>query len=578
MYYLDTANGASMFREARQHTDFVDKSALIDDLYRYARKENKYIAITKPRRFGKTMAANMLSAFFTKGQDAEELFSGLVVEERKEIWGLRNSFHVIHMDFLPELGEAYSFTQFLDRIRTRLRMDLVEAFPAMEVTDVDDLPSLLSKTGESFVFILDEWDAVFESGFMTEEDRLSYVLFLRGLFKNRAYVHLALLTGILPIAKYTSGSPMNMFHEFNSFGRIGFEEYYGFSEEEIQGLIENRRARVQERQVKVQERQVKAQERKVKAQESQTQAPDRRVQAQERQAGANGMRTTVPDIEEIRLWYDGYVRRSDGGHIYNPDSVCKALIDGRCQNNWVGTGPMDDIANLIAGNAFEIRGDILRMLAGESIEIQLDGFGAEERVPTTKKDILSAMVVYGFLAYHDGKLSIPNLELTQKFSRVLDRGTLGVHMTLEESRKLLEATLSGREKEVAAAIERTHDEQIPFIVYSDENSLACVIMYAYYAASDWYEVRREEKSGKGFVDFLFSPLDHRHIPIIMELKYNRSARAAIAQIRDKNYIQRMKDSPEVLFVGINYSTRTKKHTCLIRRTNYAAEMALKDSE
>ncbi len=290
------------------------------------------------------------------------------------------------------------------------------------------------------------------------------------------------------------------------------------------------------------------------------------------------MRTTVPDIEEIRLWYDGYVRRSDGGHIYNPDSVCKALIDGRCQNNWVGTGPMDDIANLIAGNAFEIRGDILRMLAGESIEIQLDGFGAEERVPTTKKDILSAMVVYGFLAYHDGKLSIPNLELTQKFSRVLDRGTLGVHMTLEESRKLLEATLSGREKEVAAAIERTHDEQIPFIVYSDENSLACVIMYAYYAASDWYEVRREEKSGKGFVDFLFSPLDHRHIPIIMELKYNRSARAAIAQIRDKNYIQRMKDSPEVLFVGINYSTRTKKHTCLIRRTNYAAEMALKDSK
>ena len=543
MYYLDTANGASMFREARQHTDFVDKSALIDDLYRYARKENKYIAITKPRRFGKTMAANMLSAFFTKGQDAEELFSGLAVEERKEIWGLRNSFHVIHMDFLPELGEAYSFTQFLDRIRTRLRMDLVEAFPAMEVTDVDDLPSLLSKTGESFVFILDEWDAVFESGFMTEEDRLSYVLFLRGLFKNRAYVHLALLTGILPIAKYTSGSPMNMFHEFNSFGRIGFEEYYGFSEEEIQGLIENRRAQAQERQVKAQE-----------------------------------MRTTVPDIEEIRLWYDGYVRRSDGGHIYNPDSVCKALIDGRCQNNWVGTGPMDDIANLIAGNAFEIRGDILRMLAGESIEIQLDGFGAEERVPTTKKDILSAMVVYGFLAYHDGKLSIPNLELTQKFSRVLDRGTLGVHMTLEESRKLLEATLSGREKEVAAAIERTHDEQIPFIVYSDENSLACVIMYAYYAASDWYEVRREEKSGKGFVDFLFSPLDHRHIPIIMELKYNRSARAAIAQIRDKNYIQRMKDSPEVLFVGINYSTRTKKHTCLIRRTNYAAEMALKDSE
>ena len=238
---------------------------------------------------------------------------------------------------------------------------------------------------------------------------------------------------------------------------------------------------------------------------------------------------------------------------------------------------MNDISNLIADNAFEIRDDILRMVAGEKIDVRLDGFGIEEGIPKSREDILAALVVYGFLTYYDGKLSIPNLELAQKFSHVLRRGTLGVSMTLEESRNLLEATLNGRMKEVASHIGRIHDEQIPFIVYSDENSLSCVIMYAYYAALDWYEIRREEKAGQGYVDFLFTPVDHRHIPIIMELKYNHSAKSAIAQIREKNYILRFRNEPEVLLVGINYSTRTKKHTCLIERTSYRKEYDTADS-
>lgn len=541
MYYLDTPNGAAMFREARGYTDFVDKSALIGDLYRYARRESKYIAVTRPRRFGKTMAANMLAAYFTCGQDATDLFADLAISRQTEIWEYRNHFHVVHMDFLPELGMARSYEQFIGLIRERLVLDLQEVFPFLAVTGADDVSSLFAKTGEQFIFILDEWDAVFEKRFMTQADREDYILFLRGLFKNRAYVHLALLTGILPIAKYSTGSPLNMFREFNAFAKIGFEQYYGFSEEEIRQLIENRK----------------------KAQE-----PDSEDAMQPR-IPAVGVRepARVPSLEEIRLWYDGYIRRSDGGHMFNPDSVCNALEEGQCRNFWKGTGPMNDISNLIAENAFEVREDILRMVAGEAVEIQLGGFGAEEQVPKNKKDLLSAMVVYGFLTYHAGKLSIPNLELSQKFADVLDRGTLGIHMTLEESRALLDATLAGRTREVADRIEAIHDEQIPFIGYSDENALACVIIYAYYGALDKYEIRREERAGKGYVDFLFTPVDRTYPPIIMELKYNRSAKAAIAQIRQKNYVLRLRQYPEVLLVGINYSTRTKKHTCLIEKVS-----------
>lgn len=359
----------------------------------------------------------------------------------------------------------------------------------MEVTDQDSLASLLARTEEQFIFIIDEWDALFEQDFMSSKDRQDYILFLRSLLKNQPYVKLALMTGILPIAKYSSGSPLNMFHEFNAFGLIGFEEYYGFSEEEIRELLAKKNGDTEK-----------------------SWSEGCEVNREFEFPAENPVNRKMPSLEEIRLWYDGYLRRSDGGHVFNPDSVCKALTEGRCKNNWVGTGPMNDISNLIAENAFEIRDDVLRMAAGEEIEVRLDGFGIEDGRPTSREDILAAMVVYGFLTYHDGKLSIPNLELKQKFSHCLRRGTLGVSMTLEESRDLLEATLQGQAKDVAARIGRIHDEQIPFIVYSDENSLACVIMYAYYAASDWYEIRREEKEGRGYVDFLFTPVDHRHIP------------------------------------------------------------------
>lgn len=524
MYYLNHPGHVHLVEYERSRTLFVDKTELIHDIYEYARTTNRFISITKPRRFGKTMAANLITAFFSKGLDASSAFSGLKIAQIDSMKPLMNTVNVFHLDFLDVLAEVHSFEAFIKLISIRIRRDLREANPDLVICDDDDIPSVLSKTCQDYMFILDEWDAIFEMDFMTDEDRMGYLLFLRDLFGERPYVRMALLTGILPVAKYTGASPLDMFHEFNTFGLVGFEQYYGFSEDEILHLIEQRHLE-------------------------------------------------KPSLDEIRLWYDGYVRRSDGVHMFNPDSVNKALSTGICQNYWSGTGNLDDISNLIAADAFSIREDILKMTAGEKLPISLPGFGALEKTPTTKKDLLAAMVVYGFLTYHDNLLSIPNLELSQKFSHVLERGTLGLFMTLEESRSLLQATIAGDSKATAVRIEEIHDQHIPFIHYSDENSLACVIMYAYYAAADCYDVRREQPSGKGYVDFLFLPIDRKSPPIVMELKYNHSARSAIAQIRHNHYILSLKKYPEVLFVGINYSERTKKHTCIIEKTNYTKEMS-----
>ena len=524
VYYLNQPGSRRLLARYAAGRFFVDKSEIIEEIYEYALMVSPFIAITKPRRFGKTMAANMISAFFSKGQDTSDLFSELKISGKVQMMSLMNTFNVFHIDFLPVLSEAKSYAELEKLLTERMKYDIREAFPQIPAAEYDGIASLLERTGERFMFIFDEWDAVFEMRYMTDENREAYIHFLRGLFKDRAYVHLALLTGILPIAKYTGGSPLNMFHEFNAFGLVGFERYYGYTEDEITEMIERRHI-------------------------------------------------TRPSLEEIGLWYDGYVRRADGVHMFNPDSVNKALVTGFCQDYWSGTGNMDDISNLIAADVFSVRDDIIRMIAGEKISIKLEGFGAVEKVPETRKDLLSAMVVYGFLTYHEELLSIPNMEVSHKFSRVLDRGTLGLSMTLEHSKVLLENTLAGNHAAVARQIEIIHDEYIPFISYSDENSLACVIMYAYYAASEYYDVRREQPSGKGYVDFLFTPADHRHIPIIMELKYNHSAKAAVAQIRKNDYILRFRQYEEVLFVGINYSTRTKKHTCLIERTNFEKETA-----
>ena len=223
---------------------------------------------------------------------------------------------------------------------------------------------------------------------------------------------------------------------------------------------------------------------------------------------------------------------------------------------------MNEVKLLLQMDVDGLRDDILRMASGEEIEIHLSCFSAQENKMDMWEEILSAMVVYGFLSYSNNKLRIPNHELMLKFKEALASRPMGLRQTTDNSMALLKATLGRDDDEIARLVEQVHDENIPHIHYNDENSLACVVTLGYLAAMDAYNIKREDTSGKGYADFTFAPLRKNDIPIIMELKYNHSPENALNCIHKRGYIARFKGFKHILLVGINYSTVTKKHTCL----------------
>ncbi len=540
MYFLNSGNGYSLFKEEASYKTYVDKTLMINTVYRYAREMKKYICVTRPRRFGKTVAANMIAGFFDKStaENSRLIFEGMEIGklrdkqdvEQKEwlekpdkkpwepapalCWQQQGKQNVIRINMIEVLDDkTKSYMDFQNALDRKLRKDLHSAFPSLPVDATENtLADLMDMTGEEFVFVIDEWDAIFEKRFMTSENKEDYLEFLKNMLKDRAYVHFAYMTGIMPIAKHSSGSPLNMFIEFSSINDSVFYPYFGLTKKEISTLMKR-------------------------------------------------MGIKKPKLKDLEAWYDGYVRK-DGIHVYNPASVAKALGDGVCMNNWSGTGRMNEIKLLLQNNAEGLRDDILRMVAGESLEIRLGGFSVEDNEFSTRDEILSAMVVYGFLSYDGKNLSIPNHELMVKFKEALSSKPMGLKQTLENSMALFKATLNQDEDKIARLVEQVHDENIPLIQYNDENSLACVVTLGYLAAMDEYEVSREDKAGKGYADFIFTPRINGRIPIILELKYNHSAKNALKCIHERGYITRFRRHKRVLLVGINYSEATKKHTCL----------------
>lgn len=515
MYYLNSNAQYILFQEAVNSEIYVDKSLLIDKVTKAIRTSGKYLCITRPRRFGKTVNANMLGAYYTRGYDSHSLFDQLAIAKTDGYKKNMNQHNVIHIDFsrLPELCKDYE--DYLNDIITNLKSDLLETYPKLREKEYRSLHDMLRESEDAFIFILDEWDSVFYQKFMTNNDKNAYMSFLKGLLKDQPYVKLAYMTGVLPIAKYSSGSELNMFVEYNFMNDSVYEEYFGMSEDEVIELCKTHK--------------------KV-------------------------------DYEVLKRWYDGYYL-SDGRSLFNPRSVSLALTNGTCMNYWTETGPMNEIAQCIEHNVDAVREDTVKLVAGIPIEVELDGYSAVERQLDTRDEILSAMVVYGFLSYHDAILRIPNYELMEKFRRVLSRDSMGeVKEIVDTSKEMLEATLDCDEQKVAHVLEMVHDREIPFLQYNDENALSCVITLCYLYARKDYWIEREEKSGKGYCDYLFVPKKEHGTAIILELKVGKCCEEAIAQIKEKNYVQKVTGRcDKVLLVGINYDKQTKAHQCKIEK-------------
>ena len=529
--FLNSRIPFESYRLVKKDAYFVDKTALIDELFPFLEVEKRFICITRPRRFGKSVMAGMIGAFFGKAADAGDLFDTLKISSSKGYRTHLNRHCVVYIDFSRMPQDCGTYGAYIERISNGLRRDLEEEYADLDFGGSRDLWDMFQivfdKTGQNFIFVMDEWDAIFHKDFISEKDRRRFLDFLRNLLKGQAYVELAYMTGILPIAKYSGGSELNMFVEYDMATSVKFGEYFGFLDEEVDRLYEIYKRETKNPRIK---------------------------------------------REELALWYDGY-HTAAGGRMYNPRSVVCALTDNQISNYWTGSGPYDEIFYYIRNNIEDIRDDLALMVSGEHIEIRLQGYAATGMELYTKDQIYSAMVVYGLLTYEDGVVSVPNRELMDKFDELLRTNhNLGyIYNLAKESEKMLKATLAGDTGTMCRILKFAHDTESPIFSYNSEMELSAVVNLVYLAARDKYRVEREDKAGEGYVDFIFYPERKGADALILELKINSTPKEAIRQIKDKNYALRfagkMGETPKytgrILAVGISYDKKTKEHSCEI---------------
>lgn len=533
--YLNSITPYTLYKSESLSPYFVDKTLMLRELFPYVSAGNRHICITRPRRFGKTIMANMISSFFQKASDSSEVFDSLTISQVDDYRRYKNQYNVIRIDFSKMPRNCDSYTQYIERIEALLIEDVKEAFPQVKINEADAvgdiLESVFVQCGEKFIFVLDEWDFIFHRDFINEIDKEKYVAFLSNLLKDRPYVVLSYMTGILPIAKYSSGSELNMFAEFTMVNSPMFGEYFGFTDDEVDDLY--RRYIVE---------------------------CDR--QHKEKSVTRKGLRD----------WYNGYYTKS-GERVYNPRSVVFALQFNNLANYWTSSGPYDEIYYYIRNNISDVRDDLALMISGESVTARIQEYAATSMNLSTRDEIYSAMVVYGFLSYLNGKVCIPNRELMEKFDELLVKNeSLGyVYRLAKESEKMLKATLAGDTLTMERILEFAHNTEVPLLSYNHETELSAIVNLVYLAARDSYRVEREDKAGTGYVDFIFYPYDTTADCIILELKVDHTPDEAIAQIIDKKYA--LKFMPKlagqkiytgrILAVGIGYWKESKKHSCKV---------------
>ena len=507
------------FQKSLNSEIYIDKTELIAYTNKKLNTEQGYICVSRPRRFGKSMAANMLTAYYSRGCDSRELFQGLKIATHPDFEKHLNQYNVIHLNMQNFLSKTQTIEQMIALVTKAVGRDLLRAYPDVDYLDKTILTFMLDDIYQDcqvpFIFIIDEWDCIFRSRKNQLEEQTKYLDFLRDLLKDKSYIALAYMTGILPIKKYGEHSAINVFYEYSMTDASPIEEFTGFTEQEVQQLCEQ---------------------------------------------------YNMP-FSETKKWYDGYC--VDGVSIYNPKSVVEAMLRGKFSNYWTQTETYEALKIYIQSNEFGVQDVILKLLAGEKEKIDTTTFSNDMVTFATKDDVLTLLVHLGYLTYNaeTKEIWIPNDEVMEQFiSTVKVMGWGKIVTALETSEKLLQATLSGDEQTVAELIEQAHQANASILKYNDENALSCVISLAYYSAQKNYTLHREMPAGKGFADIVFEPNRNCNLPaMIVELKWGHSAEEAVEQIKRKDYLDCLQNyHGEILLVGINYD-KEKRHTCKIER-------------
>ena len=519
-FYLNPGNKG--FWESIRSRIYVDKTNLIACTNRLINTEEKFICVSRPRRFGKSMALKMLAAYYSSGCDSTDLFRGRKVESDDSFGEHLNRYDVIFLNMQQFLSEASPgmVTDYLVREVLRdLRKEYGGILNGTDIGLAAALREIYVETGRQFIFLIDEWDCVMRERQEAEDLQRHYLDFLRNLLKDQPYVALAYMTGILPIKKYGSHSALNMFFEYSMTDQKELEEYTGFTEEEVRELC----ARFD------------------------------------------------MYFQKTGSWYDGY-RFKRFRHIYNPRSVVEAMRCHDFSGYWTSTETYEALKVYMDMDFDGLRADIVQMLGGGQVRVNTRSFQNDMRTFKTKDDVLTLLIHLGYLAYDSAakEAFIPNKEIIGEFETAMSvSGWAEVMRILKASEKLLADTLAGDGESVAVGLDKAHAEAASILTYNDENSLSCAIGLAYYSARKDYMLVREFPAGRGFADVVFLPLPSVGKPaLIVELKVDKSADTALQQIKDRKYPQALEGyTGEILLVGINYDreNRNKPHSCVIEK-------------
>ena len=429
---------SSAFQVALKSRIYVDKTGLIEYTNSVLDTTNAYICNSRPRRFGKSYAANMLAAYYSKGTDSEQMFSGLRISKDADFKKHLNKYDVIHIDiqwFLANCDDADKVVSFITKsVLDELRGIYPDALPQEVVTLPDALSRVKERTGQKFVVIIDEWDVIIRDGAIIENIQDEYLNFLRGMFKGvepTKYIQLAYLTGILPIKKERAQSAVNNLDEFTMLQADELAPYIGFTENEVKGLCEKYNR----------------------------------------------------DFDKVKKWYDGYLL--DGYQVYNPKAVVSVMTKGRFRSYWSETGSYEVVVPLICMNYDGLKNSIIEMLSGSEVKVDTATFKNDPAKIQNRDDVITYLIHLGYLGYNEDSESafVPNEEIRQELITAVRSSNWDELIAFQqESRKLLTATLSMDEKQVAAEIDKFHSQYASMIQYNDENSLSNIITIAYLGA------------------------------------------------------------------------------------------------
>lgn len=530
--------GSGKFKKAVNSKIYVDKTGLIEYTNSVLNTEQRYICISRPRRFGKTMTINMLAAYYSYGKESKEIFDEFAIAVTEDYLKYINSYDVITINMLDFIKRELDIKASLIELQSDINLELCATYPDVKYRDAYNLIKILqdiySVTNRPFVVLIDEWDCIFRLHPQEVEAHKIYLDFLREMLKDQEYVALACMAGILPIKKYGEHSALNMFEEFSMENAGVLAKYVGFTADEVKQLS-------------------------VKYSFS---------------------------YELLKEWYDGYILKANCGvgaehkmlpevfEIYNPISVVQAVRKNECVSYWTKTETYEALKRYIMLNMGGLKDTVIKLMSGERVKVDTQSFANDMVTFGSTDDVLTLLIHLGYLGYDSStsEVFIPNNEIRDEFKTSIknEADWKVIADAIKSSDETLIATWKKDEKAVAQAVEKAHFET-SILQYNDENDLSYVVSLAYYTARKMYNITREFPAGKGYADMLFIPLpNYSDKPaILVELKYGSEAETALNQIKERQYIAGLKGyRGKLLLVGISYSKDVssvdyKKHECVI---------------